>query len=240
MKKNRKSYEKENFEIIIKESLTLRDVILKLGLVPAGGNYATVNKYINKYNIDISHFISSESRIIGLTKHIDEIRIPIEEILVENSTYNRGHLKRRLYKLGLKKRECELCGQGEIWRGNKMSLILDHKNGVNDDNRLENIQIVCPNCNATLDTHCGKNNKKNILTEEEITNKIKEKEINYYNTALRKRTVERPPYEDLKKEVWSNGYSATGRKYGVSDNAIRKWIKYYENHELKLKEENII
>jgi hypothetical protein len=45
-----------------------------------------------------------------------------------------------------------------------LSLILDHINGVNNDNRIENIRIVCPNCNATLDTHCGKNkSKKNIL-----------------------------------------------------------------------------
>lgn len=53
-----------------------------------------------------------------------------------------------------------MCGQGEEWNGKKMSLILDHINGVHNDNRLENLRIVCPNCNATLDTHCGKNNKK--------------------------------------------------------------------------------
>ena len=52
-------------------------------------------------------------------------------------------------------RVCELCGQGEEWRGRQMALILDHINGVADDNRLENLRIVCPNCAATLDTHCG-------------------------------------------------------------------------------------
>ena len=53
-------------------------------------------------------------------------------------------------------RECEMCGQGEEWHGRQMSLILDHINGVADDNRLENLRIVCPNCAATLDTHCGR------------------------------------------------------------------------------------
>lgn len=52
---------------------------------------------------------------------------------------------------------CEKCGQDENWYGEHMSLILDHINGVNDDHRLENLRIVCPNCNATLPTHCGKN-----------------------------------------------------------------------------------
>lgn len=76
-------------------------------------------------------------------------------VLCEHSTCNRLHLKRRLYKEGLKQRRCELCGQNEVWRGRAMALILDHVNGVHDDNRLQNLRIVCPNCNATLDTHCG-------------------------------------------------------------------------------------
>jgi hypothetical protein len=79
-------------------------------------------------------------------------KINLCDILIENSSYSRASLKDRLYKEGLKKRECELCGQGEEWVGKKMSLILDHINGVNNDNRIENIRIVCPNCNATLDT----------------------------------------------------------------------------------------
>ena len=76
--------------------------------------------------------------------------IPLEEVLVERSSYSRQSLKRRLFEDGLKARACELCGQGEIWRGQRMSLILDHVNGVHDDNRLENLRIVCPNCAATL------------------------------------------------------------------------------------------
>ncbi len=80
-------------------------------------------------------------------------------MLVADSTYSRGALKRQLYAAGLKQRQCELCGQDESWRGRKMALILDHINGVATDNRIENLRIVCPNCAATLDTHCGRKNR---------------------------------------------------------------------------------
>jgi hypothetical protein len=58
------------------------------------------------------------------------------EILVEGSTYARSNLKARLYDSGLKRPVCELCGQGELWRGRPMGLILAHINGVRHDNRL--------------------------------------------------------------------------------------------------------
>ena len=81
-------------------------------------------------------------------------RIALEEILVERSTSVSQKLKARLYEAGLKQRACERCGQDEVWGGRRIGLILDHMNGVRDDNRLENLQIVCPNCAAALETHC--------------------------------------------------------------------------------------
>lgn len=235
MRKVKEKYSKENFEKIIKESTTFKEVAKKLDILyESGYNYKTIKKYIKLYNLDTSHFESMEIRLKKLALNWSRTRIPMEKILVENSAYGRTNLKRRLYKLGLKERNCELCGQGERWNGKKMSLILDHANGVHNDNRIENLRIVCPNCNATLDTHCGKNLKKKRLTQEEIDRKEKEKKLNIHEGILKTRKVDRPPYETLKKETFENGFSATGRKYGVSDNAIRKWIKYYEKHELEL------
>lgn len=147
-------WEKENLQKIIHESTNKIQVLRKLGLSDDGGNYKTLMKNIDKYKIDISHFhIDENNNFKNFTKK------DLSEILTENSTFNTNHLKIRLYKEGLKKRECELCGQNEIWKGKILALILDHINGVNNDNRLENLQIVCPNCNATLPTHCvGKRN----------------------------------------------------------------------------------
>ena len=240
--------------IIVKESFKKMEVLNKLGLKSFTGNYDTLNKYIRLYNIDISHFNRKINKVgINLPK------IDLEKILTVNSLYNRTKLKGRLYKEGLKERKCEMCGQGEEWNGRHMSLILDHINGIYNDNRLENLRIVCPNCNATLDTHCGKNvqhvDKKEYnkqyrkLHRKKVEKKIYNKDIKYckdcnkelsiYNKngvciscsnkikSINNRKVERPSYDQLLSEIKELGYCGTGRKYNVSDNTIRKWLKRY-------------
>jgi uncharacterized protein with GYD domain len=217
-------FSEENMVNAIGDSKNIKETLIKMGLRAAGGNYKVFHDKIKEYEIDTSHFESSEEfykRV--LKKYINGVKIPLSEILIENSTYCRTSLKKRLYDDGFKQRICEMpgCGQGEVWLGNKISLILDHINGVYNDNRLENLRIVCPNCNAALPTHCGKHNAK--------TKPRKDPSIRI-KSNLSKRIVQRPPYSQLKQEVLEIGYSATGRKYGVSDNSIRKWIKSYEKY----------
>jgi hypothetical protein len=77
--------------------------------------------------------------------------------------------------------------QGEEWVGKKMSLILDHINGVNNDNRIEN-RIVCPNCNATLDTHCGKIRVKKILKKVDLGFNISD-DVNRFIQTKNKRSI---------------------------------------------------
>jgi len=158
--KNSFKYSKEFIEPIVKTSKNIKEVLEKMGLRAAGGNYQVINKYIKQHDINIEHFVEFKKN--SLIKLHNLTKQKLSDILTINSTFCRTHLKERLYSEGLKKRECEInnCGQGEEWNGKKMSLILDHKNGIHNDNRIENLRIVCPNCNATLDTHAGKNNKK--------------------------------------------------------------------------------
>ena len=85
---------------------------------------------------------------------------PIDYWLQNGTKIGSSKLKERLYKEGLKEKKCEKCGLNENWNGEHMSLILDHINGINNDNRIVNLQIVCPNCNATLPTHCRGNLEK--------------------------------------------------------------------------------
>jgi 5-methylcytosine-specific restriction endonuclease McrA len=129
------------------------DVLRFLGYQANGHNYRTVQKWVRQWNVPTDHF---DPRV-GTSRSAAIRRVPLEQVLVEHSRYTRGNLKRRLLTAGLKQPVCELCGQGEIWLGASMSMVLDHINGVSDDNRLENLRMLCPNCNATRDTHCGRN-----------------------------------------------------------------------------------
>jgi len=151
-------YEKENLENIVKDSKSYTDCLKKIGLSNRPGNYDTLKKYIKIYQLDISHFYSDY--LGGLRRHNLELKKPLNEILVEKSNFSRRILKKRILEEGLKQNICEECGQDEFWRGKKISMILDHINGINDDNRIENLRMLCPNCNATLETHCGKNIRK--------------------------------------------------------------------------------
>jgi HNH endonuclease len=211
---------------------------------PAGGNHSLLRKYVDdQWKIPTNHFDAGAASRASLGKP----PTPIEKVLVQNSTYSRGKLKQRLFAEGFKQRRCEMCGQEEQWRGRWMSLILDHINGVPDDNRIENLRIVCPNCAATLDTHCGRKNRKGPTLRSckhcgrEFVAKYRRHSYCSHACGCRwdrarlrgipkpeLRRTDRPPYQQLLAEIEATSYRAVGRKYGVSDNAVRKWLRFYE------------
>jgi transposase-like protein len=216
------------------------EVLRRLGLRAAGANHRTVRKYVDEvWGIPTGHFARAVPR--GAPRGA---ATPLEQILVEGSTYHRGHLKRRLLAEGIKRPACEMCGQGELWRGRRMALVLDHVNGTHDDHRLENLRILCPNCNATLDTHCGRHKtRKHRDRPCPVCGEVFRPTTGgqrYCSTScagrgeqnrraqVARRRVTRPPYEQLVAEIAALGYTGVGRKYGVSDNAVRKWRRAYE------------
>lgn len=87
-------------------------------------------------------------------------RFEDHEVFRENCNYSRNHLKARIIKSKIIEYKCSICDLPPIWRGKPMTLILDHINGINNDNRLCNLRFVCSNCDCQLDTYKSKNRKK--------------------------------------------------------------------------------
>jgi len=236
-------YSKQEAEAAIASSFSYAETLRRLSMCTTGGGAAVLKKYVKIWELSTAHFDPWAAQRAGLNR--GEAR-PLDEVLVEHSSYKRASLKRRLFTEGLKQRECELCGQHEEWQGRRMALILDHVNGVRDDNRLENLRIVCPNCNATLDTHCGRGARIHP-TERECAHCSRIFLPNYgaqryccracgtrwarsrrLASRPEARKADRPPYVQLVAEVRTEGWRATARRYRVSDNAVKKWARQYE------------
>ena len=147
-------YNDDDIRSAVPVSYTLANVLRLLGVQPMGGNYATLRSAIARLGLDTSHF-KGQAWSRGLTRPSTRER-PLEEVLVAGFFAQSNRLRKRLLAAGLKQATCEICGLSE-WNGQPIPLELDHVNGRRDDNRLENLRLVCPNCHAQTPTCRGKN-----------------------------------------------------------------------------------
>lgn len=154
----KRSWSKELLVDAVATSGSFRQVLQKLKLREAGGNYDQVKKYIREYKLDITHFHGK-----AWNKGLRINRKPIfslKEILVVKSTYQSYKLRNRLFKENIKLEKCEECGWAEKTTDGRLPLELDHVNGDRHDNRIENLRILCPNCHSLKPTHRGRNRLK--------------------------------------------------------------------------------
>lgn len=203
-----------------------------------GGNYRTIQKYIKIYNIDTSHFAGqgwSKGKKVGP-------KVDIQEYL-SNKRYIGSHsLKLKLLDAKIFDKKCCNC-QITKWLNQPVPLELHHIDGNNENNNLDNIQILCPNCHALTDNYCAKNKKNNkeIKTNTTICNTIYLcecgnqksnrsklcKSCNDHRLKPECRKVVRPSKEELEKLVWEKPTLQIAKDFGVSDKAIEKWCKSY-------------
>lgn len=141
-------------ERAVKETFSYRQVLSRIGLKEAGGNYKQIKKYISEYKLDISHFKGRgwNAGLSGIGKPV----IPLSKILVRNSTFQSYKLKKRLFADKLKPQHCEQCGWSKKTQSGHLPLELDHINGDHTDNRIENLRVLCPNCHSLTPHHRGR------------------------------------------------------------------------------------
>lgn len=138
---------------IINKSTTYKEVLEKLGYENAVGSaYRTLKEYIKEAGLDTSNLTHRTST--PFTPNTDE------QVFCENSKVTQSCLRNRVLKKQVIPYVCAICGQPPEWNGKPLTLTLDHKNGNRTDNRLENLQFVCPNCDHQQSTFCSKNKQR--------------------------------------------------------------------------------
>jgi len=176
----------EELRKLVSESISCKEVAIKLKLHQnSGTTYRKLNRLFRMYGINIEHF---KKRLwnVGYIKNFHPLKIPLNQILIENSSYeNTSSLKQRLIKENILIYECALCKNNGDWMGKTISLQLDHINGISNDNRLENLRLLCPNCHATTSNYCGRNKGKhkliydNLVISDTVKELIEEKDKNH-------------------------------------------------------------
>lgn len=150
----RKKYSLEQVKNAISSSYSICEVLSKLGLKPCGGNYSTFRNLVAIHSLDVTHFTGqghSKGKILGPKR-------PLEEYLNNKHSIQSYKLKNRLLREGLLERKCSFCNLS-TWLGKEIPLELDHINGINKDNTLTNLRLLCPNCHTLTPTYRGKNIK---------------------------------------------------------------------------------
>lgn len=186
----------------------------------------TLDRYLKIFGINYKGNRGMQGRRVGLHE-----KTAIE--YAKQKWVSTHKLRLKLIKDGIKKNECESCDLSE-WMGVSIPLELHHIDGNKRNNNFENLKILCPNCHALTPNHAGKKLKKK--KEDRAKNKriklckcgktIKKTSKNCRECSYRKKRkiLVRPDINTLIKLVDEIGYIATGRKYGITDNTIRKWI----------------
>lgn len=145
-------YTLEQLTLIIKNSKSIAQVLNKLNLKPAGGNYITIKKIIKKQNIDTKHFNGqswSKGKKLRPRKNINFY-------LKKDNYVQTNRLKKRLIAENIFERVCTNCKMTK-WLDKPIPLELHHIDGCCTNNELTNLTLLCPNCHALTDNYRGKN-----------------------------------------------------------------------------------
>lgn len=229
-------YSEENFKKLCKSSITIAEVLEKLGLTNYAGNHAVIRRKVLEYGVDIEHWTGQYKK--RKEKKSRKGKMALEDILVENSSYSSSRLLIRLVEEKSWKKQCffDNCPTRSMkkWRGDEISFELDHINGISSDHRIKNLRILCIMCHKKTKTYGGKNRsiikkppKPICLSCGKPVFKYGASCIDCFNKSGknkggRKTKINWPEPEVLLKLVNTNGLSAVARDFKCVPNSVKK------------------
>lgn len=158
-------YTRELLEPLVKESISVAQVLRKLGLKEAGGTHSHISKTIKQYELDTSHFLGQASNC-GETHKGGPEKKEWHEVLIERQIGRRQaavRLRKALIESG-REYKCEECKQLPWWNEKELRLQVDHKNGNWLDDRPDNVRFLCSNCHSQTKGFSGSKGYAEIAT----------------------------------------------------------------------------
>lgn len=211
-------YTPTELQQLLDNSDSYSDVLRKAGLNPKGNNPETLKRIIKEYNLSTTKLNENRSKLFSRCAYIAKSKsaTKLEDVFSGKVKMQSTKLLKRLISERYKVYKCEICGVSE-WMGKYISLQLHHKDGDHNNNSLENLQILCPNCHSQTSSYAGKNSHKH---------RDKKKNINKKNDPNSK--VLPISREDLKTKIRNIPFTKIAEEYSVTDNAIRRWCDKYK------------
>ena len=210
----------EQFVNLIKNSANIAEVLFKLGYTVKGNSwgYSQVKQRMTDLNLSSANF-KGKNAYYETNK---EREISPDKLFRINCKHTRTVLRRNIIRNNLLPYKCAICGISK-WNNKTLSLELDHINGMNNDNRLENLRFLCPNCHSQTTTYGSRNQQRNESTYE-ITDELRELVSNTYDKVNSVKRVS--SILGIRRKVVTAIVNETGQKHSSQKYVIR----YDKNH----------
>jgi len=228
MKPKLSTVSSEDFLSICATSSSVAQIIRRAGMTVCSSAYRSVRKKVALEKIDLSHIQRGLASNRGKPSFN---RKPLEHHLKGG---DRKRIKAALLREGVLGNHCSICSLPSEWNGKTLVMRLDHISGDPLDNSLENLRLVCPNCDSQLPTFAGRNRRgrrRCVDCLEPVSKRATRcsRCDGHFRRGSQPTKISWPSVETLFHQVQQSGYTAIARQLGVSDNAVRKRLKTYQN-----------